>query len=118
MAPHGGNERPARECQMRTKSTPEDYYAELGRVCGPDLVVFVHWAVDNAPAHGLCVVWGCSGPLLKYVPEKRTYLSLTLGQLDPVRGVISLVRMNLGVYGRWGNGVGGSFGSKTRKCLW
>jgi len=67
---------------MQMKSTPEDYYAELGRAGGPDLVAFVHWVVDNAPAHGLCVVWGGSGPLLKYVPETRTYLSLTLGQLD------------------------------------
>jgi hypothetical protein len=67
---------------MQTKSTPEDYYAELGRVGGPDLVAFVHWAVDNAPAHGLHVVWGSGGPMLKYAHEKRPYLFLTFGQLE------------------------------------
>jgi hypothetical protein len=66
---------------MPTKSTPEAFYAELGRAGGADLVAFVHWAVDNAPAHGLHVVWGDSGPMLKYAPEKRPYLSFTFGQL-------------------------------------
>jgi hypothetical protein len=67
---------------MQTKITPEAYYAELGRVGGPDLVAFAHWAVDNAPAHGLHVVWGGSGPLLKYVHEKHHHLPITFGQLD------------------------------------
>ena len=67
---------------MQMQSTPEAYYAELGQVGDPDLVAFVHWAVDQAPAHGLHVVWGGSGPLLKYAPAKCPHLSLTLGQLD------------------------------------
>jgi len=67
---------------MPTKSTPEAYYAELGRIGGPDLVAFAHWAVDNAPAHGLRVVWGDGGPMLKYAHEKHSYLSFTFGQLD------------------------------------
>ena len=67
---------------MQTKITPEAYYAELGQVDGPDLVAFAHWAVDNAPAHGLHVVWGTGGPLLKYVHEKRPHSSFTFGQLE------------------------------------
>jgi hypothetical protein len=70
------------ERRMETKSTPEAYYDELGRAAGPDLVAFAHWAVDNAAAHGLSVAWGDSGPLLKYVHEKRPYLPFTFGQLD------------------------------------
>jgi hypothetical protein len=67
---------------MQTKNTPEAYYAELGQVGGPDLVAFAHWAVDNAPAHGLHVLWGGSGPLLKYVHEKHPHLPITFGQLE------------------------------------
>jgi hypothetical protein len=73
---------------MQTKSTPEAYYAELGRVGGPDLVAFAQWAVDNAPAHGLRVHWGSAGPLLKFAHVEHLYLPLTFGQLDK-RGVLA-----------------------------
>jgi hypothetical protein len=67
---------------MQTKITPEAYYAELGRVGGPDLVAFAHWALDSAPAHGLHVAWGTGGPLLKYVHEKHPHLPIAFGQLE------------------------------------
>ena len=68
--------------------TPEEFYQQLGQVGGPDLVAFARWVVDNASAHGLSVVWGGAGPLLKFAHQKRPSLSFSFGQLDK-RGVLS-----------------------------
>jgi len=73
---------------MQTPCTPEDYYAELGRVGGPDLVAFAQWAVANSSAHGLHVVWGDGGPNLKFAHVAHRYLPLAFGQLDK-RGVLA-----------------------------
>jgi hypothetical protein len=66
----------------------EAFYQQLGQVGSPDLVAFARWVVHNAPAHGLSVFWGSSGPLLKFAHEKRPYLFFMFGQLDK-SGVLS-----------------------------
>ena len=70
------------------KITPELFYQQLAQVGGPDLVVFARWVVDNAPAHGLTVIWGNSGPLLHFAHEKHAHLPFVFGQLDK-SGVLS-----------------------------
>ena len=65
-----------------TKMTPEAFYLQLAQVGGIDLVAFARWVVDNAPAHGLSVTWGCAGPLLNFVHEKHRYSPFMFGQLD------------------------------------
>jgi hypothetical protein len=64
------------------------FYQRLEQAGGPDLVAFARWAVENAPAHGLTVVWGGSGPLLKFAHELRPNLPFMFGQLDKT-GVLS-----------------------------
>ena len=73
---------------MQKKIAAEEYYQELDRVGGPDLVAFARWVVDNAPAHGLNVEWGSAGPLLKFAHEKHPHLPFTIGQLNK-SGVLS-----------------------------
>jgi hypothetical protein len=62
--------------------SPESFYQQLGQVEGPDLVAFARWVVDNAPAHGLSVTWGATGPLLRFVHENHSSLPFIFGQLD------------------------------------
>jgi hypothetical protein len=64
------------------KITPEAFYKQLAQVGAPDLVAFARWVVDNAPAHGLSVTWGTSGPLLKFAHEKHAESPFMFGQLD------------------------------------
>ena len=68
--------------------TPELFYEQLGQVGGPDLVAFARWVVENAPVHGLSVIWGKSGPLLKFAHEKHASFPFVFGQLDR-SGVLS-----------------------------
>jgi len=70
------------------KITPETFYQQLAQVGDPDLVAFARWVVDNAPAHGLSVIWGTAGPLLKFAHEKHAHLPFMFGQLDK-SGVLS-----------------------------
>jgi hypothetical protein len=70
------------------KTTPEAFYQQLAQVGGPDLVAFARWVVDNAPAHGLSVIWGGAGPLLKFAHEKHANLPFAFGQLGR-SGVLS-----------------------------
>ena len=64
------------------KITPEAFYQQLGQAGGPGLVAFARWVMDNAPAHGLSVIWGTVGPLLKFAHEKHAHLPFMFGQLD------------------------------------
>jgi hypothetical protein len=68
--------------------TPEAFYQQLAQVGDPDLVAFARWVVDNAPAHGLSVIWGTVGPLLTFAHEKHAHLPFPFGQLDR-SGVLS-----------------------------
>ena len=70
------------------KITPEAFYQQLAQVGGADLVAFARWVVDNAPAHGLSVIWGTAGPLLNFAHEKHANLPFMFGQLDR-SGVLS-----------------------------
>jgi len=73
---------------MEEKVASEAFYQQLAQVGGPDLVAFARWVVDNAPAHGLSVIWGTAGPLLKFAHEKHAHLPFMFGQLDK-SGVLS-----------------------------
>jgi hypothetical protein len=70
------------------KIMPEAYYQQLAQVGEPELVNFVRWFVENAPAHGLSVTWGKVGPQLRFTHENYANLSFMLGQLDR-NGVLS-----------------------------
>ncbi len=70
------------------KTTPEAFYQQLAQVGGADLVAFARWVVESAPAHGLSVVWGKVGPLLKFAHENHSHLPFMFGQLDR-SGVLS-----------------------------
>ena len=69
------------------KITPEGFYRQLVQVGGPDLVAFARWVVENAPAHGLSVIWGRGGPLLKFIHEKHMDSPIVFGQLDKCGGL-------------------------------
>ena len=70
------------------KITPDAFYQQLAQVGGPDLAAFARWAVENAPAHGLSVIWGTVGPLLTFAHEKHANFPFMFGQLDR-SGVLS-----------------------------
>ena len=72
----------------RKKITPEAFYQQLAQVGGSDLVAFAQWVVENAPGHGLSVIWGASGPLLTFAHEQHANLPFMFGQLDR-SGVLS-----------------------------
>ena len=72
----------------KEKITPEALYQQLAQIGGPDLVAFARWVVENAPAHGLSVIWGTAGPLLKFAHDKHANFPFMFGQLDR-SGVLS-----------------------------
>jgi hypothetical protein len=73
---------------VEEKVASEAFYQQLAQVGDPDLVAFARWVVDNAPAHGLSIIWGKVGPLLKFAHEKHANLPFVFGQLDK-SGVLS-----------------------------
>jgi hypothetical protein len=70
------------------KLIPEAFYQQLAQAGNPDLVAFARWVVENAPAHGLSVIWATVGPQLKFAHEKYANLPFMFGQLDR-SGVLS-----------------------------
>jgi hypothetical protein len=64
------------------ESTPEAFYQQLAQGGRPELVSFARWIVENAPTHGLSVVWGKVGPLLQFAHEKHSGFPFMFGQLD------------------------------------
>ena len=70
------------------KITPEEFYQQLAQVPGSDLVTFARWVIENAPALGVTVIWGHSGPLLNFAHEKHAIWPFVFGQLDK-SGVLS-----------------------------
>jgi hypothetical protein len=68
--------------------TPEAFYPQLAQVGGPDLADFARWVVENAPAHGLSVIWAKVGPQLKFAHDKYANEPFMFGQLDK-SGVLS-----------------------------
>ena len=67
---------------VEEKVASEAFYQQLAQVGDPDLVAFARWVVDNAPAHGLSIIWGKVGPLLKFAHEQYAHSPFMFGQLD------------------------------------
>lgn len=64
----------------RRKITEEEFLQQLQTLNDPRAVEFARWVLDNAEDHDLKIVWGDSGPLMKYFePTRGKYF--TVGQL-------------------------------------
>lgn len=67
--------------RTRRPITEEEFFDELGKNTGPEVIEFARWALDNAEDHELTVDWRQAGPLLKYV-DPTTGDFFTFGQLS------------------------------------
>lgn len=61
--------------------TVMDFLDRLSQSSSPAVVSFAKWVIENAPKHGLTIVWGDAGPLLKYQDDDTGH-SFTFGQLN------------------------------------
>ncbi len=72
---------PPPDTKDRKPISEERFLEELSECSGSEVIDFAEWVLDNAEKHGLAIVWGESGPMLRYVDEEsRTFF--TLGQLS------------------------------------
>ena len=86
----------------RSKITESDFIERLSRSSSPEVVSFAKWVIKNAPEpeHGLTIVWGDAGPLLKY-KDAKTDRSFTFGQLS-WRGTLASTHRLSGAFRKHG----------------
>lgn len=60
--------------------TEDEFFKELTKNAGDEVIQFARWVLDNAASHGLTAHWGRGGLLLRYVHEDSGEF-FTLGQL-------------------------------------
>ena len=86
----------------RSKITESDFIELLSRSSSPEVVRFAEWVIKNAPEpeHGLTIVWGDAGPLLKY-KDAKTDRSFTFGQLS-WRGTLASTHRLSGAFRKHG----------------
>ena len=86
----------------RSKITESDFIELLSRSSSPEVVRFAEWVIKNAPKpeHGLAIVWGDAGPLLKY-KDAKTDRSFTFGQLS-WRGTLASTHRLSGAFRKHG----------------
>ena len=72
----------------------DDYFRQLVGSAGPAAAAFARAVLDEADAHGLRVVWGDSGPVVKYVhgPTRTDFTFGSLGRTGALDNTLFLSR--------------------------
>jgi len=73
---------PAVSYKRRRPMKRPELVERLRQVGGDKLASFAEWVLDTAPKHHLKIVWGDTGPMLKYVPERDPDKVFKFGQLE------------------------------------